>query len=178
MAIKKLIEDIEIPKGAEILIDGSVVKVKGEKGEICRNFNAQFVDIAVKGDKVILTALSKKLTRRNKRTIMTIKSHILNMINGVVSGYEYRLKICSGHFPISFSADANSISIKNFFGEKIPRKMDFKDVTVKVEGDVVIVSGIDKEVVGNVAARIEHVTRVKDRDRRVFQDGCYIIRKG
>lgn len=178
MIIKKLVEEIEIPKGVEFVVEDDMVKIKGEKGEISRNFNAPSIGINVKEEKVILNALTKKLTKRDKRMIKTIRAHIVNMINGVVNGYEYKLKICSGHFPMTFNVEGGGVSIKNFFGEKVPRKMNFKDVVVKVEGDIITVSGVDKEIVGNVSARIEHATKIKGRDRRVFQDGVWLLSKG
>ena len=48
---------------------------------------------------------------------------------------------------------------------------------VTVNGDEVVVTGIDKEKVGNTAANIESATRIRKRDPRVFQDGIYIVEK-
>ena len=48
------------------------------------------------------------------------------------------------------------------------------EVKNKVE---VVVSGIDKEKVGQTSANIERCTTVKNRDRRVFQDGIYLLEK-
>jgi large subunit ribosomal protein L6 len=41
----------------------------------------------------------------------------------------------------------------------------------------VVLTGIDKEKVGNTAANIEHATRIRKRDPRVFQDGIYITER-
>ena len=46
-----------------------------------------------------------------------------------------------------------------------------------IKGDIIIVEGIDKELAGQTAARIEQSTRITNKDRRVFQDGCYITDK-
>ena len=51
-------------------------------------------------------------------------------------------------------------------------------VKVAVEGDKVKVEGTDKELVGQTAANIETLTKIKGRDRRIFQDGIFIINKG
>ena len=48
---------------------------------------------------------------------------------------------------------------------------------VKVVGDEIIVTGLNKELVGQTAANIELATRVKKRDIRIFQDGIWIIKK-
>jgi large subunit ribosomal protein L6 len=49
--------------------------------------------------------------------------------------------------------------------------------SVAVQGDELIVAGINKEHVGQTAANIEQATRIKRRDPRVFQDGIYCIEK-
>jgi large subunit ribosomal protein L6 len=46
-----------------------------------------------------------------------------------------------------------------------------------VGGDEIVLKGIDRELVGTSAANIEHATRIRDRDPRVFQDGIYIVQK-
>ena len=97
---------------------------------------------------------------------------------GVLKGYEAKLKICSGHFPMTVSTDTEKVTIKNFLGEKVPRHSSMmKGVEVKVNGNEVIVTGIEKEAVGQTAARIEQSCRITNRDRRIFQDGIWIIRK-
>ena len=69
--------------------------------------------------------------------------------------------------------------VNNYFGEKVPRRADIlSGVEVKVSNKVeVVVTGIDKENVGQTAANIERCTVVKNRDRRVFQDGIYLLGK-
>jgi large subunit ribosomal protein L6 len=73
----------------------------------------------------------------------------------------------------------NKFVVNNYFGERVPRTSDIIDgVQVKVQNKTeVVVSGIDKEAVGQTAANIERSTTIKKRDRRVFQDGVYLIEK-
>jgi len=73
----------------------------------------------------------------------------------------------------------NIFVVNNYFGERVPRNADIlSGVDVKVNKKVeVVVSGIDKELVGQTAANIEKCATVKNRDRRVFQDGIYLINK-
>ena len=49
---------------------------------------------------------------------------------------------------------------------------------VEIKGDEVVVSGIDKEAVGQTAANIEQTTRIRGYDPKVFQDGIYPVDKG
>ena len=79
---------------------------------------------------------------------------------------------------MNVTVDSSNVMIKNFLGEKVPRKARILDgVKVQVQGDIILVNGLDKEKVGQTAATIEQTTRITNKDRRIFQDGCYIISK-
>lgn len=109
----------------------------------------------------------------------TIAAHIRNMIKGVTKGYTYRLKIVYAHFPMKVTVKGDTVVIENFLGERAPRYAKIlPGVKVEVKGEEVIVSGIDKEKVGQTAANIELATRVRGFDIRKFQDGIYIVSKG
>ena len=98
------------------------------------------------------------------------------MCTGVTIGYLYSLKVVYSHFPIQLKMQGEKLEIMNFLGEKFPRTARIlPGTTVKVGTDEVIVTGIDKELVGSTASNIEKATRIRDRDPRVFQDGIYIV---
>jgi large subunit ribosomal protein L6 len=108
----------------------------------------------------------------------TIAAHLKNMFKGVVEGYNAKVKVLSGHFPITPAVEGSVVSVKNFLGEKTPRKVTMPaGVKVVLQGDTFVVDGADREIVAQAAAKIENMTRITDKDRRVFQDGCYIIQK-
>jgi large subunit ribosomal protein L6 len=101
------------------------------------------------------------------------------MIRGVTDGFTYNLKAFYSHFPMTMAVKGNIFVVNNYFGERVPRTANIlAGVDVKVQNKVeVVVSGIDKEAVGQTAANIERCTTVKNRDRRVFQDGIYLLEK-
>lgn len=170
-----LVNKIEINDGVEIKIDGNIMSVKGPNGELTRSFAHPAVKIVVEGKEVILTSPS---LRKAKKMANTFRAHIENMIKGVTEGFEYELKICSGHFPMNVSKEGNKIVIKNFLGEKVPRESKILEgVEANIEQDVISVKGISIELVGQTAANIEQSTKVRNRDRRRFQDGIFITSK-
>ena len=169
-------QEIELPQGVTAEQSDSSLTLKGSKGEVKRDFKHPKVKITVEGNKLRLVA--NKGTKREKTILGSYAAHIKNMIQGVQEHHVYKLKICSGHFPMNVSVSGKELVIKNFLGESVPRKTPLiEGVTVKVNGTEIVVSGPDKELAGQMAARIETLCRLTNRDIRIFQDGCYIIHK-
>uniref|UniRef100_A0A7J3ZMC7 Large ribosomal subunit protein uL6 n=1 Tax=Fervidicoccus fontis TaxID=683846 RepID=A0A7J3ZMC7_9CREN len=178
--LKKVLEQrkVEIPSGVSVQISGMKVRVEGPKGILERDFSyAKGIGIRVEDSTVVIE--SYFVDRRRKALVGTIASHIQNMITGVTRGFRYKLKIVFSHFPITVEARGREVIIKNFLGEKAPRRAIIEEgVTVRVEGEDVIVEGIDIEKVGQTAANIEHACKIKELDRRVFLDGIYVYERG
>lgn len=173
---KEIFRKIEIPDGVEATLEGNVLKVKGSEGENERDFEINSLNFEKKDNEIIIG--SKKATKREKKMINTITAHIKSMIKGVQEKFEYQLKIGFSHFPITVDLKEREAIIKNFLGEKIPRKSKILEgVDVKIDKDVITVNSVDKEAAGQVAANFETATRIRGRDRRVFQDGIFIISK-
>lgn len=174
---REIYREIEIPEGVEVKIDGDIIKVKGEKGEDNKRLNLREIELEIKENKI--TIGNKSASKNTKRMINTTAAHIRNMIKGVTEGYEYILKVASSHFPITVELQDNKAIVKNFLGEKIPREVKIiEGVNVKIDGDIITVSSNSKEFAGQTAANFEKSTRIKMRDRRIFQDGIFITNKG
>ncbi|MBW2991149.1 50S ribosomal protein L6 [Candidatus Woesearchaeota archaeon] len=169
-------EELEIPEGASIKIEGGVFVVKGEKGELQKKLDNPSIVSRVIGNKIVFEA--KKATQRQKKLVKAYLAHLRNMIRGVAQGHSYKLKICSGHFPMSVGVKGNMFEIKNFIGETVPRTMTIPEgISVKIEGQFILVEGIGKELAGQTAALIEKLTKRPGYDKRIFQDGIFIIEK-
>lgn len=176
-AKKEIKVEIEVPEGVVIEIDKAIVKIKGKAGEVAKKLFNPNITINKEDNKIVLKAL--RSTNREQKLVNTFRAHIKNMLKGVNETYKYKLKICSGHFPMNVSIKDNEFIVKNFFGEKIPRVLKIKEgANVKVEGDIIIVESSDKELAGQVAADIEQLMRRTKYDTRIFQDGIHIISKG
>ncbi|MBS3135196.1 50S ribosomal protein L6 [Candidatus Woesearchaeota archaeon] len=169
-------EKLSIPEGVTLEINNDIIKVTGKKGSNERKIFHPKIKVEKIDNQLMFK--TKKATKREKIFLNTLKAHIRNLIKGVKDGYEYKLKICSGHFPMNVSVQGKELIIKNFFGEKKPRKVKLIDnVEVKVEGDIIKINGIDIDLVSQTASKIELATRRTDYDRRVYQDGIWIIKK-
>jgi len=176
MVLPKITETIEIPEGVTIELVKKVLKTKGPKGEIERKFSARNVSLSIATNQIILS--SEKPTKREKKMINTFKAHIKNMLEGVKGGYIYKLKICSGHFPMTVTVEEDKLIIKNFVGEKVPRKAKIlQNVKVEIAGEEITVESANKEAAGQTASNIELATIIRNKDRRIFQDGIYITEK-
>lgn len=176
MARTDLHETINLPEGVNATIAGTRVTIKGAKGELARSF--QVAGLSIKSENKQLTLDIPQATKRQKNLLYTTKAHLGNMIKGVQEGYTYKLKVCSGHFPMSVALKGDTFEVKNFIGEKVPRKVKIKQgASVKINGDEIEVAATDKELAGQVAADIEKMTRRPGFDKRIFQDGIYITEK-
>ncbi len=170
-------KEITIPDGIEVNLADKSVAVKGPKGEIAKDFNDPRFneEIAIVQDegKIIVRTDSEK--RKAMAMVGTISAHLKNMLVGVSDRYSYQLKIVYTHFPITVSAKDGTVEIKNFLGEKgVRRAAIFGKCDVQIEKDIIKVSGINVEDVGQTAANIERACKLRRRDRRIFQDGIFL----
>ena len=168
-------EEIPVPEGVDVTIDQAVT-VKGPKGELSRRFKQGNITLKLDDGLVILETRFPK--KKDKAMLGTIKSHITNMNIGLTEGFTYKMKIVYAHFPMTVKAAKDKVLIENFLGERHPRTAKIVgSAQVKIQGDEVIVTGVNKEDVGQTMANLEQATKIKGRDPRVFQDGIYLVAK-
>lgn len=173
---KPLFRKIEIPEGVSAELEGSLLKVTGPEGENSRKFILGKVGIVKEGSNI--TVGSKNATKKEKKMMNTIAAHVKNMILGVQKKFEYELKAVFSHFPVTLEVKGHEFIIKNFLGEKVPRKAKIPNgVSVEVNGNMVKVMSVNRELAGQTAANFETATRIRARDKRVFQDGIFITKK-
>ncbi|MCX6772343.1 MAG: 50S ribosomal protein L6 [Candidatus Micrarchaeota archaeon] len=159
---------MKIIDGAKIELVGTKVKISGAKGTLERDFAHPEIKMELKNGEFLVTG--------DKAMTNTILAHVKNMAFGVINGYSAKLKMLYSHFPIGVEIKGKDIMIKNFLGEKQPRKARIIGQTkVESKGQEMSISGISKEEVGQTIANIKSATRIRNRDSRVFQDGFYVI---
>ena len=169
-------EQLASPSGVTVTLHNGVFHLKGPKGEVSRELHMPRIVSKVEAGHVVFS--SSNATQREKRLIMTFMAHLQTAFKGVQHGHNYKLKICASHFPMTVTVKGNQLEIKNFFGEQVPRHVAIpQGVTVKVDGQVINVDGVSRELTGQTAANIEHSTKRAGFDKRIFQDGIFMIEK-
>ena len=174
--IEEIAREIEIPEGVVVTVVGNAVTVKGPKGVVSRTLSYPKIEIRTEDSHLVVS--SELDSKRQKAMVGTLAAHINNMIIGVTKGYEYKMKVVYSHFPIQVKAASGELIINNFLGERQSRTAQVLQGTrVDIGKDEIVVTGVDKERVGQTMANIEQATRVRGFDIRVFQDGIYLVDK-
>ncbi|WP_435197054.1 50S ribosomal protein L6 [Natronomonas sp. EA1] len=169
-------EEIHIPDEVTASMDHLDVTIEGDNGSVTRKLWYPDVSVSVEDDVVVVE--SDEEDAKTNSTVGTFASHIENMVHGVTTGWEYQMKVVYSHFPMQVKVEGDEVVISNFLGERHPRRAEIRgDTEVQVDGEELTLSGPSIEDVGQTAASIEQLTRVKDKDTRVFQDGVYITQK-
>lgn len=170
-------ESVEIPSGTQISVDNEHIIIKGRLGSTTKKFNKKFTNVKVDGSMLVIEGSKIKSMRRRASTAEHALSNVIgDSIKAVNDGIEERMKIVYAHFPMSVEIKDREISIKNIFGEKVPRKTAIVGETkVEIKGQDVTVKGIDRYDVGQTVANIRRACAARGNDTRVFQDGIYTV---
>jgi large subunit ribosomal protein L6 len=167
---------LDIPEEVSAEMDHLELTVDGPNGSVTRRLWYPDVSVSVEGDDVVVA--SEADDAKTMSTLGTFESHIENMFHGVTTGWEYEMEVFYSHFPMQVDVEGDEVVIENFLGERAARRTPIHGNTdVQVDEEQVTLSGPDIEAVGQTAADIEQLTRVTDKDVRVFQDGVYITGK-
>jgi len=173
---KDLQRVIELPEGFSAEANGRKVTVKGNSKETAKEFDIGKVEIKPEAGKITLSA--KNATRRESTMMGTIHAHLKNMVKGLEEGFTYKLEVCNVHFPMNVKEQGDKIVIKSFLGEKEDRFAKIVPGSkVEIKGTTITVTADEIEKAGQTAANLEKATRLKGRDRRIFQDGIFITEK-
>jgi large subunit ribosomal protein L6 len=168
--------EIEIPDDVSAETDHLELTVEGPNGSVTRRLWYPDVDVTVEDGAVVIA--SENEDAKTNATVGTFESHVANMIHGVTEGWEYAMEVYYAHFPMQVNVEGDEVVIENFLGERAQRRTPIRgDTDVQIDGETVTLTGSDKEAVGQTAADIEQLTKVTDKDTRVFQDGVYIVEK-
>ena len=143
---------IDIPNKVNVTIDGQQVLVKGPKGELSRVLPPE-INLSQEGEILVVKPNSDSRTARQRYGLC--RTLVANMVEGVSKGFERRLEIQG----VGYRAQVQGRNLILNVGYSKPVEMPAPEgIQIAVENNTnVIVTGIDKEVVGNTAARIRAV---------------------
>ena len=169
-------ESIQIPEGVSCLMADSTLVAKKGGNEVKKVFQAPLIEVKVENNSIVFS--SKKGNKNQLKVIMSFVAHINNIFKGLNEPFVYKLQTCNVHFPMTLKVEKDRLIINNFLGEKKPRSAKILPETkVDVKGQNITITSSDKEAAGETATNIEKATKIRNRDRRIFQDGIYITEK-
>lgn len=173
---ENIIVEVELPEKVSAKIEKEVLEVSGPKGKVSKDFSKIPVSVSIESKKILLKPFNtrkKDIAVRN-----TSRSLVTSMVDGVLQGYTYKLKVIYSHFPISVKVKEGKIFVENFLGERSPRVVKvLGDCKVTVQEEDLIIQGPSLEDVAQTSANVELGTNIKEKDHRVFLDGLYIYVK-
>jgi large subunit ribosomal protein L6 len=142
---------IQIPAGVEVKIEGQKVTIKGPKGELSKEFRSE-VKVELKGNEILV--LPQIESKQTKAFWGLTRQLLFNMIKGVTEGYEKKLEIEG----IGFRAALEGENLVLNLGFSHPVKVIARPgIKFSIEKNIITVSGIDKELVGQTAANIRRL---------------------
>ena len=165
---------VAVPSGVDVTVADGTITVKGPKGTLSRDIPGE---IEVRQDDATLTFVRPNDERRNKALHGLTRSLVNNMVVGVTDGYRKELEIVG----VGYRAEAQGPGgLRLNLGFSHPVNVTAPDgITFEVPAPTqVIVAGIDKEVVGQVAANIRSIRKPEPyKGKGVRYAGERVLRK-
>ncbi|MDR2488642.1 MAG: 50S ribosomal protein L6 [Desulfovibrio sp.] len=144
---------IDLPKGVEVRFDGSVVNIKGPKGSLTTPL-ADCLDYALAGGQVSITRKDDSPLARAQHGLR--RTLLANCIAGVDKGFSKSLEVIGVGYRVAVKGNVVELAL----GFSHPMIVELpKGIEAKAEGQKLTISGIDKEQVGEFAARIRRLRK-------------------
>lgn len=142
-------EPVKIPEGVTVQVTSGEVEIKGTKGSLKLNLRPE-VKVKVEDDQIKVEVTKKDKFTRSLHGLT--RSLLANMVIGVTSGFEKRLELVGTGYRVSQKGKDLQFSLG------LSHQVDFEPpegVELKADGqNKVIVTGLDKQLVGQVAANV------------------------
>ncbi len=143
---------VDVPAGVSVTLDGNHVTVKGPKGELQRDLHPEMT-VALDDNRVTVSRPSEE--KRHRALHGLTRSLVQNMIDGVTSGFRKSLEIQG----VGYKTESKGAGIRLVVGYSHP--VDYPappGIKISVESPTqLVVEGVDKQLVGHVAAEIRRV---------------------
>ncbi len=164
---------VEIPAGVEVKLNGNELTVKGPKGTLSASFH-QNMNIKKEDNAIVVTRPNDQ--KQNRSLHGLTRSLIANMVTGVTQGFEKNLEIIG----VGFRAQKQGKKLVLSLGFSHPVEIEEPEgITIEVPAaDKIVVKGIDKQLVGEVAAKIREKRPPEPyKGKGIRYVGEFVIRK-
>jgi large subunit ribosomal protein L6 len=149
---------ISLPKGVEINTTGDVVTVKGAKGQLSQQLSKGITLVVDNGT----VTLSRSDESKSQKALHGLyRSLINNMVTGVSQGYTIKQEVVGVGYKASNEGNLLELNLgysHNIFME-IPKEISVKTETEKGKNPLIILEGCDKQLLGQVAAKIRSMRK-------------------
>ena len=142
---------IPILTGIQVQIEGDSVLVKGPKGELKKSFSPE-INIEIKEGQIFVSP--KKETKNSKALWGLTRAIIFNMTHGVEVGYEKKLQLEGIGY--RGAMEGEDLVLQVGFSNPIKVKKE-PGIKFLIEKNIITISGIDKQLVGQIAAKIRKI---------------------
>ena len=145
---------IQLSKEIQIKLDDNFIHVKGPKGELKQMLNS-LIKINV-SDNEIVVSVSDTDNKKQKAMWGLYRSLINNMVHGVTIGFEKKLEVNGVGYKVSATNDAVKLNVG--YSHPVDYKLS-EGISASVEGNIITISGINKQLVGETAAQIRKIRK-------------------
>ncbi len=151
---------ITLPTGVSVNVENSLVTVKGPKGTLIQAIDP---DITVNVEGAEITVQRPTEQKRHKALHGLYRALVNNMVVGVSTGYRIQLEIIGVGYKASNQGNVLELSLGYSHGIflAIPDELKLSTLTEKGQNPKVILEGIDKQLIGQVAAKIKSLRKVE-----------------
>lgn len=148
--MSRVTKPVAIPSGVEVSQNGQEISVKGSKGQLQMNINSA-VAMTVEDGNVSFTSVNAS-DKKGDALTGTVKSLVTNMMTGVTNGFEKKLTLIGVGYRAK--AQGNKVDLSLGFSHPVVHELP-EGITAETPSQTeIIIRGIDKQKVGQVAADI------------------------
>lgn len=151
---------INLPEGVSVTLDKNVVNVKGPKGELSQTMDP---DITCKVEDGVLTVERPTEQKRHKSLHGLYRSLVNNMVEGVTQGYKKEMELVGVGYKASVQGNVLELNLgySHSIYFSVPEEIKVSAETQKGKNPLVTIEGIDKQLVGQVSAKIRSFRKVE-----------------
>ena len=163
---------IQLPNGVSAKIEEGFVVVKGPKGELKQELH-ELVNVEIKENEILVTVKNPE-EKKDSSLWGLFRTLIENLVLGVSEGFEKKLEINGVGYRAAVSGKTLTLTV----GFSHPVQFPIPEgITITVEGNVITVSGIDKQLVGEISAQIRKVKKPEPYKGKGIKYADEVIRK-